>query len=63
MIRGIVAFEIPLTRLEGKFKLGQNRSPEDLQGVFQALSRSENADDRALAQLMRAEGHVHEIAR
>ena len=62
MIRGIVAFEIPLTRVEGKFKLGQNRSPADLQGVFRALSHSENADDRALAQLMLAEGHVHKIA-
>jgi len=26
MINGIVAFEIPIARIEGKFKLGQNRS-------------------------------------
>ncbi|MEP6670113.1 MAG: FMN-binding negative transcriptional regulator [Chthoniobacter sp.] len=58
MIRGIVAFEIPLTRLEGKFKLGQNRSAADLQGVHQALSHSAHADDRTLAEFMRAEGHV-----
>jgi len=58
MIHGIVAFEIPLTRLEGKFKLGQNRSAADLQGVYRALSESTHADDRALAELMRAEGHV-----
>jgi transcriptional regulator len=57
MVRGIVAFEIPLTRLEGKFKLGQNRSAEDQRGVFQVLSQSEHADDRALAELMRVEGH------
>jgi len=55
MIRGIVAFEIPVTRLEGKFKLGQNRSSADLQGVFQALSNSGDPDSRALAQLMLAE--------
>ena len=58
MIRGIVAFEMPITRLEGKFKLGQNRSPADVQGVYQALSQSPSNDDRALAQFMVAEGHV-----
>lgn len=58
MIRGIVAFEMPVTRLEGKFKLGQNRSPADLQGVYQALSTSAHADDHALAQLMVSEGHI-----
>ena len=58
MIRGIVAFNIPLTRIDGKFKLGQNRSAADIQGVFRALSGSDNGDDRALAQLMLAEGHV-----
>lgn len=58
MIRGIVAFEMPITRLEGKFKLGQNRSAADLQGVYQALSTSAHADDRALARLMASEGHV-----
>jgi transcriptional regulator len=55
MIKNIVAFEVPLTRLEGKFKLGQGRSAADTQGVFEALSRSEDADSRALAQLMRTE--------
>ncbi|EDY21623.1 FMN-binding negative transcriptional regulator [Chthoniobacter flavus Ellin428] len=58
MIHGVVAFEIPITRLEGKFKLGQNRSPEDVQGVFRALSQSASSNDRALAQFMAAEGHV-----
>jgi len=58
MIRGIVAFEIPITRLEGKFKLGQNRSPEDVQGVFRALTQSSSSEDRALAQFMASEGHV-----
>ncbi|HSI11312.1 MAG TPA: FMN-binding negative transcriptional regulator [Chthoniobacter sp.] len=58
MIHGIVAFEMPVTRLEGKFKLGQNRSPADLQGVYQSLSTSRHADDHALAQLMVSEGHI-----
>ena len=60
MIQGIVAFEIPITRIEGKFKLGQNRSEADTQGVFDALSRSTDADSRALAKLMLAECNVRE---
>ena len=55
LIRGIVAFEIPITRIEGKFKLGQNRAPEDVQGVFGALSNSDDADSRALARFMAGE--------
>lgn len=53
MMRGIVAFEMPITRLEGKFKLSQNRKVEDRESVAAALSQSERAWDRALAELMR----------
>ena len=52
LMQGIVAFEIPLTRIEGKFKLGQNRSAADVQGVCDALSRAGDADSRALAEMM-----------
>jgi len=62
LMKGIVAFEIPVTRLEGKFKLGQNRSVADLQRVFEALSRSDDADSRAVARLMLTQGHVQEGA-
>jgi transcriptional regulator len=62
MIQGIVAFEIPIARIECKFKLGQNRAATDTQGVYDALSRSTDADSRALAQLMLAECNVHEGA-
>jgi transcriptional regulator len=58
MIQGIVAFEIPISRLEGKFKLGQNRSPADFQSVFDALSRADDADSQAIAQLMTEIGAV-----
>jgi transcriptional regulator len=40
MIKGIVAFEITITRLQGKFKLSQNRSQTDRQGVIAALGES-----------------------
>ena len=61
-MRGIVAFEIPVNRLEGKFKLGQNRSTADNQGVFDALSRSDDLDARAIARMMLTECDVHESA-
>jgi len=62
LIQNIVAFEIPVTRIEGKFKLGQNRSAADTQGVFDARSRSTDADSRALARMMLTECSVHETA-
>lgn len=54
MARGIVAFEVPISRLEGKFKLNQNRSARDREGVVAALTASGNAIDRELAELMQA---------
>ena len=53
MMRGIVAFEIEITRLEGKMKLSQNRSEADRQGVVAALASSASPDDQAIA------GHMH----
>ncbi|MFN3153045.1 FMN-binding negative transcriptional regulator [Bremerella sp.] len=58
LMRGIVAFEIPIARIEGKFKLGQNRPAADTQGVFDALSHSDNANSQAVAQLMLTECKV-----
>jgi transcriptional regulator len=55
LMHNIVAFEIRVTRIEGKFKLGQNRPAADIQGVFDALSRSADADSVALARLMLTE--------
>jgi hypothetical protein len=48
-----VAFEIPLSRVEGKFKLNQNRAPEDRQAVMERLERSEDPEQRAVGVLMR----------
>jgi transcriptional regulator len=52
-LRGIVGFEMTITRLEGKLKLSQNREPADRAGVIEALSASSNPGDVALAALMR----------
>jgi transcriptional regulator len=51
MLRGIVGFEVPLSRVEGKFKLNQNRPAEDRAGVIEALAAG-SAEERALAEFM-----------
>ena len=55
MIRGIVAFEIPLARMEGKLKLSQNRSLADRKGVIAALRESDRPEAAAMARLMDAD--------
>jgi transcriptional regulator len=54
MMRGIVAFEIPITRLEGKAKLSQNRSAADQARVREALAGSGDPLAAAVAELMAA---------
>jgi transcriptional regulator len=54
MLRGIIGLRLPITRLEGKRKMSQNRSAEDRAGVATALATSENAPDRAAAALIPA---------
>ena len=51
-MRAIVGFELPITRLEGKLKLSQNRSTDDQERVIAMLQDSEDALDVATARLM-----------
>jgi transcriptional regulator len=53
MMQGIVGFAIHITRLEGKFKLSQNRSSTDQEHVVAALQHSNDAVSRDVAALMR----------
>jgi|SRR5579864_5415324 len=52
MRKNIVGFEIEISRLEGKWKLNQNRSAEDRQAVIDALLHSGEPDSIAVAQAM-----------
>ncbi len=52
MLRAIVGFSLPIERLEGKWKLSQNRSRADRDGVRQQLANSALASDVELAQRM-----------
>ena len=53
MLPAIVGFEMPISRLEGKSKLSQNRSETDRQQVIAALEQSGLPTDAALAAEMR----------
>jgi transcriptional regulator len=54
MQRGIVAFEIPIRRLEGKAKLSQNRGAEDRARVEAALAVAGDPWSQATAARMAA---------
>ena len=49
MLRAIVGIEIPLTRLEGKFKLSQNRDAADRAGVAAGLAAESSATARTMS--------------
>lgn len=53
MLKGIVGFEIAVTRLEGKYKLSQNRPAGDRPRIIAALEGQGDGDARAVARLMR----------
>ena len=52
MLRAIVGIEIELTRLQGKWKVSQNRSAADRAGVAAGLGTLEADDARAMARLV-----------
>lgn len=54
MMRGVVGFELTVTRLEGKYKLSQNRSTTDQHTVAHALLASDDAAVVATGQAMEA---------
>ena len=53
MLKGIIGLDIAVTRLEGKYKLSQNRPAADRPGVIAALEAQTDPDSRAVARLMR----------
>ena len=59
MLRGIVGFEMPVARLEGKRKLSQNRSRADQERVAQALLGSPDPSAQAVGRLMEASLRQH----
>jgi transcriptional regulator len=54
MLKGIVAFEMPINRLEGKWKMSQNRKPQDARGAAEGLRQAGNPEAQAVASAMEA---------
>lgn len=51
-LKGIVGLRMPITRLDGKRKMSQNRNPADCAGVIDGLSKSDRPEDRVVASLI-----------
>ncbi len=51
-LSGIVAFEIEITRLEGKFKMSQDKRPADRAGVIAALEARDDPLGHDVARIM-----------
>jgi transcriptional regulator len=52
-LAAIVGFEMPVDRVEAKYKLGQNRAAADRRGAIAGLEKEPSADARAMAAFMR----------
>ena len=52
-IKGIVAFQIEVTRIEANYKLSQNRSDEDHQNIIAQLEKREDEMSHGVAEAMK----------
>ena len=52
LAKAIVGVEIPIARLEGKWKMSQNREARDAEGVASALAAATREDAREVARLV-----------
>lgn len=55
MLKAIVGFRIAINRVEPKFKLGQNRSPEDQAKMLRSLQAASDEESRALGRFIAAQ--------
>ena len=52
LLRAIVGFELPIARLQGKWKVSQNRGDADRRGVSAGLRRNDDPHSDAMATLV-----------
>jgi len=53
-LRQIVGFEMPIVKIEGKWKLSQNRPEEDRKSVMKNLQERDNFGDKAVSREMKS---------
>ena len=56
MLKAIVGFDLPIARLEGKWKMSQNRPAQDRAGVIEGLAREGGATEAAVGAMVAAAG-------
>ena len=56
LLKAIVGIEIEITRIEGKWKVSQNRSEADREGVAAGLRHGQDDASRHMADLVDARG-------
>ena len=54
LLKGIVCFDMRISRIEGKAKLGQNRSRDDVLGTIAGLQATDGAANRELIKVTRS---------
>lgn len=54
LLGAILGVELEITRLDGKWKMSQNRAAEDVEGVIEGLGASDDAREREVAEIVRA---------
>ena len=52
LLRGTVGFEIAVTKIEAKYKLNQNRKPQDAHNVMAILDQQTDPNSQTMAQMM-----------
>ena len=52
LMRGIVGFELPIRRLEGKWKMSQNRNEADRNGAIRGLTEIATPESNVMASLI-----------
>ena len=52
LAKAVIGLEVPIARLEGKWKLSQNREARDAEGVASGLAASADAREREVARLV-----------
>lgn len=55
MVKGIVAFEIEVTDIQGKKKLSQNKTSAEQASIISELSKSQHGSEQSLAAYMKKE--------
>jgi transcriptional regulator len=53
MMKGVVGFSLEVTRLEGKFKMSQNRAPRERARVAEELRKSQDPSRAVVGELVR----------